>query len=52
MEDEGGEISRIYVRKNRESYSGMMLDSIFGILRKAIVVIVILGISGMIYQLF
>ena len=35
---------RVYVRKNRELYSGMVLDSMFKVLRRAIVVIVILGV--------
>tara|TARA_B100000029_G_C17405571_1_gene898754 strand:+ start:857 stop:1030 length:174 start_codon:yes stop_codon:yes gene_type:complete len=34
----------VYVRKNRELYSGMVLGSMFKVLRRAIVVIVILGV--------
>jgi hypothetical protein len=37
----------VYVRKNRESYSGMVLNSMFGYLRNAIVVVVIIGILAM-----
>lgn len=42
MEEE--EISPIYVRKSRKPYSGMVLDSIFGLLIKSIGVILVLGL--------
>ncbi len=34
----------VYVRKNREPYSGMVLGSMFKALRGAIVLIVVLGV--------
>jgi hypothetical protein len=34
---------RIYVGKGREPYSGMVLDSIFTYLRRAIVAMVVIG---------
>ncbi|HJM13049.1 MAG TPA: hypothetical protein QF641_00975 [Candidatus Thalassarchaeaceae archaeon] len=37
----------VYVRKNRESYSGMVLNSMFSYLRNAIVIVVIIGILAM-----
>jgi hypothetical protein len=42
MEEE--EPFRIYVGKGREPYSGMVLDSIFTYLRRAIVAMVVIGI--------
>ena len=33
----------VYVRKNREPYSGLVLESIFKYLRRGIVIIVALG---------
>ena len=42
MRDE--ETPRVYVRKGREPYSGMVLGSMFKVLRRAIVLIVILGL--------
>ena len=41
MEEE--EYFPVYVRKNREPYSGMVLESIFKYLRRAIVIIVAMG---------
>ena len=38
------EVSPIYVRKARKPYSGMVLDSIFGLLIKSIGVILVLGL--------
>tara|TARA_B100000214_G_C23760872_1_gene532188 strand:+ start:530 stop:685 length:156 start_codon:yes stop_codon:yes gene_type:complete len=38
---------RVYVRKNREPYSGMVLDSAFRLLRGGIVVMVVLGVLFM-----
>ena len=38
------ETPRVYVRKGREPYSGMVLGSMFKVLRRAIVLIVILGL--------
>ncbi len=37
------DIPPIYVRKGREPYSGMVLNSIFVILRRALVVMVTVG---------
>ena len=42
MEEE--EVSPIYVRKARKPYSGMVLDSILGLLIRSVGVIVIVGI--------
>ena len=42
MEEE--EFSPVYVRKARKPYSGMVLDSIFGLLIKFIGVIVVMGL--------
>ena len=42
MEEE--EVSPVYVRKARKPYSGMVLDSIFGLLIKSIGVILVLGL--------
>tara|TARA_B100001248_G_scaffold28738_1_gene18752 strand:- start:7285 stop:7440 length:156 start_codon:yes stop_codon:yes gene_type:complete len=42
MEEE--EVSQVYVRKARKPYSGMVLDSIFGLLIKLIGVIVVMGL--------
>jgi len=41
------EDTRIFVRKPRQPYSGMVLDSIFGLLLRAVVIIVIIGIAMM-----
>ena len=38
------EVSPVYVRKARKPYSGMVLDSIFGLLIKSIAVIVFVGL--------
>jgi hypothetical protein len=38
------ESSRVYVGKAREPYSGMVLNSIFRLLSRSIVLIVIVGI--------
>ena len=38
------EASPVYVRKARKPYSGMVLDSIFGLLIKSIGVIVFVGL--------
>ena len=38
------EVSPVYVRKARKPYSGMVLDSIFGLLVKSIGVIVFVGL--------
>ena len=45
LEDAGP--PRVYVRKRRELYSGMVLGSMFKVLRRAIVLIVILGVLFM-----
>ena len=42
MEDE--KVSPVYVRKARKPYSGMVLDSIFGLLINSIVAIVAVGL--------
>ena len=42
MEEE--EVSQVYVRKARKPYSGMVLDSIFGLLIKSIGVRLALGL--------
>ena len=42
MEEE--EVSPVYVRKSRKPYSGMVLDSIFGLLIKSIGAIVAVGL--------
>ena len=49
MEEE--EPPRIYVGKRRDPYSGMVLDSIFTYLRRAIVAMVIVGIIVMMIPL-
>ena len=41
------EAPRVYVRKSREPYSGMVLSSMFKFLRWAIVLIVVLGVLCM-----
>ena len=41
------EAPRVYVRKSREPYSGMVLSSMFKFLRWAIVLIVVLGVLFM-----
>ena len=38
------DIPPVYVRKAREPYSGMVLESIFKILRGAIVIFVVIGL--------
>ncbi|GEM_PF-497081 len=38
------DIPPVYVRKPREPYSGMVLESMFRILRGAVVIIVVIGI--------
>ena len=42
MEEE--EVSQIYVRKARRPYSGMVLDSIFGLLIRSVGAIVMVGV--------
>ncbi|MEC7708709.1 MAG: hypothetical protein VYA39_03170 [Candidatus Thermoplasmatota archaeon] len=42
---------RVYVGKGRSSYSGMVLDSIFTYLLRAVVAIVIIGIFLMMIPL-
>ena len=49
MEEEEGSPS--YVRKARKPYSGMVLDSIFGLLIKSIGVILVLGLLLMFLSL-
>ena len=49
MEEE--EVSPIYVRKARRPYSGMVLDSIFGLLIRSIGAIVVVGILLMLVPL-
>ena len=49
MEEE--EVFPVYVRKGREPYSGMVLDSIFGLLIRAIGVIVGVGLLLMLVPL-
>tara|TARA_B100000927_G_scaffold9177_1_gene7464 strand:- start:478 stop:633 length:156 start_codon:yes stop_codon:yes gene_type:complete len=49
MEEE--EVSPIYVRKARKAYSGMVLDSIFGLLIRSIGAIVVVGILLMLVPL-
>ena len=49
MEEE--EVSPIYVRKARKPYSGMVLDSIFGLLIRSVGAIVIVGILLMLVPL-
>ena len=43
---------RIYVGKGRGPYSGMVLDSIFTYLRRALVAMVVIGIFLMMMPLF
>ena len=45
------EVFPVYVRKGREPYSGMVLDSIFGLLIRSIVVIVGVGLLLMLVPL-
>ena len=49
MEEE--EVSPIYVRKTRRPYSGMVLDSIFGLLIRSVGAIVVVGILLMLVHL-
>ena len=49
MEEE--EVSPIYVRKARKPYSGMVLDSILGLLIRSVGVIVMAGILLMLVPL-
>ena len=49
MEEEEG--SPIYVRKARRPYSGMVLDSIFGLLIRSVGAIVVVGILLMLVPL-
>ena len=49
MEEE--EVSQIYVRKARRPYSGMVLDSIFGLLIRSVGAIVVVGILLMLVPL-
>ena len=49
MEEE--EVSPVYVRKARKPYSGMVLDSIFGLLIRSIGVIVVVGLLLMLVPL-
>ena len=49
MEEE--EVSPIYVRKARKPYSGMVLDSIFGLLIRSIGAIVVWGLLLMLVPL-
>ena len=49
MEEE--EVSPIYVRKARMPYSGMVLDSIFGLLIRSVGAIVVVGILLMLVPL-
>ena len=49
MEEE--EFSPVYVRKARKPYSGMVLDSIFGLLIRSVGAIVIVGILLMLVPL-
>ena len=45
------EVFPVYVRKGREPYSGMVLDSIFGLLIRSIVAIVGVGLLLMLVPL-
>ena len=45
------EVSPIYVRKARRPYSGMVLDSIFGLLIRSVGAIVVVGILLMLVPL-
>ena len=45
------EVFPVYVRKGREPYSGMVLDSIFGLLIRSVGAIVIVGILLMLVPL-
>ena len=49
MEEE--ELSQVYVRKARKPYSGMVLDSIFGLLIRSVGAIVMVGILLMLVPL-
>ena len=49
MEEE--EVSPVYVRKARKPYSGMVLDSIFGLLIKSVWAIVMIGVLLMLVPL-
>ena len=49
MEEE--EVSPIYVRKARRPYSGMVLDSIFGLLIRSVGAIVMVGVLAMLVPL-
>ena len=49
MEEE--ELAPIYVRKARKPYSGMVLDSIFGLLIRSVGAIVMVGILLMLVPL-
>lgn len=49
MEEE--EVFPVYVRKGREPYSGMVLNSIFGLLIRSIGVIVVVGLLLMLVPL-
>ena len=49
MEEE--EVSPIYVRKARRPYSGMVLDSIFGLLIRSAGAIVMVGVLLMLVPL-
>ena len=49
MEEE--EVSPIYVREARRPYSGMVLDSIFGLLIRSVGAIVVVGILLMLVPL-
>jgi len=42
-----GKDEPIFVRKPRQPYSGMVLDSIFGLLLRVVAMIVIFGIAMM-----
>ena len=48
---EEDEARRIYVGKSRSSYSGMVLESIFTYLRRALVAMVVIGILLMMMPL-
>ena len=43
---------RVYVRKSRESYSGMVLESVFRFLVRAIGVIVALSLALLFFPFF
>tara|TARA_B100001113_G_scaffold209859_1_gene172182 strand:- start:1078 stop:1233 length:156 start_codon:yes stop_codon:yes gene_type:complete len=49
MEEE--EFSPVYVRKARKPYSGMVLDSIFGLLIRSVGAIVMVGVLLMLVPL-